>query len=291
MPKFNQQLELPDGRRLGYDKHGPTEGRPVFYFHGSPSSRLEIMLFTNEKLLQSLKIHLIAVDRPGMGLSDYQADRSLLDWPEDVLELADKVNIDLFAILAYSLGGPYGAACAYAIPKRLSKVGIVSGAALFTEPELAESINEGTRRYLNLPREKPWAARVFMWMLGAMARLAPKRFLASANSLLPEPDRQVVSDPDFQKGFLAMFREALRQGVRGAQHESLLAITDWGFRPEHIQAPVLIRHGEVDVNVPIAMARHLANAIPNSQAKFYPNEGHLSLFKKHAKEILLDLVD
>ena len=29
----------------------------------------------------------------------------------------------------------------------------------------------------------------------------------------------------------------------------------------------------------------MANAIPNSQAKFYPGEGHISLFKKRAEEI------
>ena len=288
MSKLNRQFLLPDGHRLGYDEYGPSDGKPLFYFHGSPSSRIESALYVTEELLQSLHVRLIAVDRPGMGLSDFQPDRRLLDWPQDVLALADHLKIERFAILAYSLGGPYGLACAYTIPERLTKVGIVSGAALFTESELMKNINEGTRRFLNLPREKPWASRLFLWMmLGVMPRIAPNRFVAGALSVLPKPDRVLVStNPLFQKGFLLMVREAMRQGTRGAYHESLLTVTDWGFRLQDVQMPVLLWHGEVDQNVPAEMARYAATAVPKCEAKFYPYEGHLSLFKKNAEEIV-----
>ena len=293
MSKLNRQFLLPDGHRLGYDEYGPSDGKPLFYFHGSPSSRIESALYVTEELLQSLHVRLIAVDRPGMGLSDFQPDRRLLDWPQDVLALADHLKIERFAILAYSLGGPYGLACAYTIPERLTKVGIVSGAALFTESELMKNINEGTRRFLNLPREKPWASRLFLWMmLGVMPRIAPNRFVAGALSVLPKPDRVLVStNPLFQKGFLLMVREAMRQGTRGAYHESLLTVTDWGFRLQDIQMPVLLWHGEVDQNVPVEMARYAATAVPKCEAKFYPYEGHLSLFKKNAEEIVSALTD
>jgi pimeloyl-ACP methyl ester carboxylesterase len=124
-----------------------------------------------------------------------------------------------------------------------------------------------------------------------MARFAPKQMIANAGSLLPEPDRQVMSDPGIQKGFISIIREALRQGPRGAQYESLLAITEWGFRPQDIHAPVLIWHGELDQNVPVAMARYLADCIPGSHAQFYSIEGHLSVFSKHAEQIIHSLVD
>ena len=38
----NQTLTLPDKRQLGYAVEG--EGKPVIYFHGTASSRLEILL-------------------------------------------------------------------------------------------------------------------------------------------------------------------------------------------------------------------------------------------------------
>lgn len=216
MPKLNQQYQLPHGRKLGYDEYGSPDGKPIFYLHGSPSSRLEVKLYVSEDLLQSLNVRLVAVDRPGMGRSDFQPNRALLDFPKDLLALADHLNIRRFSILAYSLGGPYGLACAYAIPERLTKVGIVSGAALFTEPELITNINEGTRKFLTMPREKPFLSRLFLWMmLDVMPRIAPKQFIAGAAAVLPEADRAVVSDPKIQKGFVNAVREAMRQEARG----------------------------------------------------------------------------
>jgi pimeloyl-ACP methyl ester carboxylesterase len=293
MSKLNQQLQLPDGRRLGYDERGPSNGKPLFYFHGSPSSRIESTLYVSEGSLQSLNVRLIAVDRPGMGLSDFQPNRRLLDWSQDVLALADHLKIERFAILAYSLGGPYGLACAHAIHDRLTKVGIVSGSAMFTAPELLKNINEGTRRFLNMPRENPLASRLFLGMvLGIMPRIAPNKFIAQANSFLPAPDREIVlPDTEFQMGFIRMVREAMRQGTRGAFHESLLTITDRGFRLQDIQMPILLWHGESDQNIPVEMAHYAATAIPKCEAEFYPNEGHLSLFKKNAEKIIHKLVN
>lgn len=292
MSRLNQQLKLPGGRMLGFDDRGPFNGSPLLYFHGSPSSRVESFLYVDEDLLQRLNVRLIAADRPGLGLSDFQQGRSLSDWATDVLALADRLNIERFAVLAYSLGGPYGAACAYAIPDRLTKVGILSGAALFTESSLMSNVNAGTRRFLNMPREKPWASRLFLGMLRAMARFAPNRFIAQASSLLPAPDREIVlSDPEFQKGFIHMVREALRPGTRGAFHESLLTITVWGFSLQDIKLPILLWHGDLDKNIPVEMARRMAAVVPQCDAAFYPNEGHLSLFKKNAQEIIHSLVN
>jgi len=286
MSNLNQQFQLPGGRKLGYDEYGAPDGNPVFYLHGAPSSRVEFSLFGDDALLRSLNVRLIAVDRPGMGLSDFQPDRRLLDFPSDLLALADYLNIERFAVLAYSLGGIHGLACARAIPERLTKAGIVSGAALFTEPELMQNVNAGTRKYLALPRDNPFAARLFLGMMAGMIRFMPKLMTASAASNLPAPDRAIVADANFQAGFVHMLAEALRNGTRGAFHESLLAVTDFGFRLQEIQTPILLWHGEADQNVPVAMARFAASAIPSCETTFYPDEGHLSLFKKYFAEII-----
>lgn len=293
MSKLNQLLQLPDGRKLAYNEYGASNGKPLFYFHGSPGSRLEATLYMSEDMLQSLDVRLIAMDRPGMGLSDFQPNRRLLDFSNDVIALADHLRIERFSILTYSLGGPYGFACAFAIPERLHKVGIVSGAALFTEPELAQNINEGTRKFLTLPREKPILARLFIGiMLGVMPRLAPNRFVTQANSLLPKADRTLLAtNPVLQKGFVNTVREATKQGTRGVFHESMLTVTDYGFRLHEIQVPVTLWHGEDDKNIPVEMARYAASAVPKCEAKFYPHEGHLSLFKKHAQEIVRAVVN
>jgi hypothetical protein len=42
----------------------------------------------------------------------------------------------------------------------------------------------------------------------------------------------------------------------------------------------------MDRNAPPAMGRYLVAAIPQCQATFYPNDGHVSLIMNHAAEIL-----
>jgi pimeloyl-ACP methyl ester carboxylesterase len=240
-------------------------------------------------LLESLNLRLIAPDRPGMGLSSFQPRRRFTDWPKDVISLADHLGFDRFAIVGYSGGGPYAAACACSIPERIMKAGIVSGVGPFTEPALVDGIPQTNRDYFNLSHQKPWLSRMMIRMIGMMTRVAPGKIITNMMSTLPEADRTMMRLPEVQQTFLAMFKEALRQGSRGAQHDTFLMVTAWDFNPREIQIPVHLWHGEEDRNAPIAMGRYMANAIPNSQAKFYPGEGHISLFKKYAEEIFTAL--
>ncbi len=57
-----------------------------------------------------------------MGLSDFEPGRKILDWPNDVIQLADALEIDRFGVEGVSGGGPYAAACAYKIPDRLGSL-------------------------------------------------------------------------------------------------------------------------------------------------------------------------
>jgi len=43
--RLNQTVVLQDGRSLGFAEYGDPDGKPVFYFHGHPSSRLDWPLF------------------------------------------------------------------------------------------------------------------------------------------------------------------------------------------------------------------------------------------------------
>lgn len=169
----------------------------------------------------------------------------------------------------------------------------MSGTALFNESKLIDTVNPGTRQFLTLPGEHPWLSRLFLgMMLGIMSRIAPSLFVRNAASMLPQPDRALVSaDPAFQQGFIRMVRDALRQGSHSAHREALLTLTGCGFKLQQIQTALYLWHEEADQNIPVEMDRHLATAVPGYRAEIYPNEGHLSLFKKYAEHILGALID
>jgi pimeloyl-ACP methyl ester carboxylesterase len=286
MAKLKQQMRLPDGRQLAWDEHGEPEGTPLLYFHGTPSARVEWNLFGSEALARKHNLRVIVPDRPGSGLSDFQPGRRFSDYPADVVALADHLGLDRFAILGYSGGGPFALACALEIPERLTRVATVSGTGPFVEPALTEAINPGTAQFGKLATGRPWAARLMLRMMGFMSRYMPERMIAQARASLPPEDQAMLARPAIRDGFLAMVLEALRKGPRGAQYEMALMVGPWEFRPQEIKMPVMMWHGEADQNAPLAMGRYMAEAIPNSDARFIPGEGHISLFANHADEIL-----
>jgi pimeloyl-ACP methyl ester carboxylesterase len=290
MIKINQQLRLPSGRLLAYDEYGPPGGTPIFYFHGSPSCRLEWGLFGGEMLANRLNIRVIVPDRPGLGRSEFQRGRQIGDWPADVIALADQLTLVRFAVLGYSGGGPYAAACALKIPERLTRVGIVSGTAPFDEPGLSAGIDPTSLRFMQLAHAKPRLSRLTLRLMGVMARFAPRQIVKGAMAALPAPDQVMLARPEFQDRFIAMIREALRAGPRGAQWDTALMIGPWDFSSQDIRSEVYLWHGEMDANAPLAMGRYMTAAIPNSQAYSYAGEGHLSLISKYLEEILNILI-
>jgi pimeloyl-ACP methyl ester carboxylesterase len=84
----DRRIRLADGRALGFAEFGEPLGFPCLYFHGWPGSRLEAGLFDEAGREQNLRI--IAVDRPGVGRSEFQTKRRLVDWPQDIETLASK---------------------------------------------------------------------------------------------------------------------------------------------------------------------------------------------------------
>src|SRR5215475_13446761 len=93
-------LRLADGRALGYAEFGAPGGEPYFYFHGHPGSRLEARFA--ESAATAAGVRVIALDRPGYGLSDAQPGRAILDWPTDVAQAADLLGIDRFSVVGAS---------------------------------------------------------------------------------------------------------------------------------------------------------------------------------------------
>jgi pimeloyl-ACP methyl ester carboxylesterase len=98
----------------------------------------------------------IAVDRPGHGLSDFQPDRTLLDWPTDITALADALGFERFAAVGMSAGGPYVLACAYSIPDRLTTATLIAGAAPLNDPEIFKHLPRQLRATFGLARRAPW---------------------------------------------------------------------------------------------------------------------------------------
>jgi pimeloyl-ACP methyl ester carboxylesterase len=278
-----QTLSLRDGRRLGYGEYGKPDGEPGFYCHGHPGSRLEPR-FADEAAAAA-GVRIIALDRPGYGLSDFQPHRTILDWPRDVKEVADMLGLDRFSVLGSSGGGPYALACAHEIPERVTRAGVISGVGLYNAPGATRGMRWQNRVGFQLGARFPPLARLIMWSMERQVRRSPERTLDAIAQAMSASDAEIVRRPEVREVLAAAIAEAFRQGSQGAALDVVLLGRPWGFRLDAIKPLVFLWQGETDVLVPPAMGRHLAAQIPNCRATFLPGEGHL-LVVDHMSEIV-----
>ena len=282
--KVDNEVTLPDGRTLAYAEFGTPDGVPVLYFHGAPSSRMEPLLIGDD-VLSRLGLRVISADRPGMGGSDFQRGRRLVDWPADVTALADGLGLDRFAVLGNSGGGPYVAVCAAKIPSRLRAAVIVSGGWRMDWPEARAGLPLPNRVMLFLARRAPPVLRLMLGMMGGIAQGEREKELAQMKGRVPPADYAAFAEPGRLEAFGQGMQECLRQGARGATWDLGLYVRDFGFRLDEVRVPLTLFHGEDDTNAPVAMVRRAVAELPDARLVTYPGEAHLSTLCNHMDDV------
>ena len=266
----SQTFKLPNNRLLGFSQYGNPNGKPLLFFHGLPSSRLECAEWA--PLATKHDIHLIGIDRPGMGLSTFQPNRQILDWPADVLRLADHLSLNEFSVIATSGGSPYSLACAYALPRdRLRCVGVLEGAGpwhLGTKGTLLIG-----RVAWNLWAWAPWTFKaVYERTAVPAARDADlerlNRIWGQAMERMREKDRRVFEDKGVRRLTVEGFRAAFIGGAEGPAHEVRLLTRDWGFRCEDVGFEgVKLWYGDEDTNTPLRIGQWMAERLKGSKLR------------------------
>jgi pimeloyl-ACP methyl ester carboxylesterase len=275
---------LRDGRRLTYSDQGQPTNPAIFFFHGTPGSRVLTPATT-------LPLRIIAFDRPGYGGSGTWPRRQLLDWTRDVAELADALDIDSFSVVGASGGGPHALACAVSLPDRIVAAAVVSGPApLFEKPGNLAALDHEDGGIVQLARRDIAAARQRMdargqWILDLLAE--PEGLV---RSLRVESDRQLLTNPQLHALVLESLRESVQQGLEGYAWDWLANRLPWGFTVRDIRVPVRIWHGTFDHNVPFDDAVWLAAAISGGRLTTWTGEGHWALFA-HADDVFTDIAN
>lgn len=273
-------LSLEDGRRVAWEDVGPRDGVPVLFFHGTPGSRLQRRLFMSEQQLRDAGLRMITIDRPGCGHSDPLPCRMIEDVPADVAAVLERLRLDRVALLAFSGGTPYALAAASAIPARC--LCIVSGDA---PPCQMKGVPPGVAaKVARRPRLAAWILR----LLALGARLTPGVTTDLGTRLLSPIDQAVVEPREVRQLFIAMLRDALRQGPEGVLQDLQLAECEWEMLPVG-NLPVHLWHGEADTDAPVSIAHYLASHLPGATLHTLSHEGHVSTFVRHAPEILAQL--
>ena len=274
---MTQTIKLSDGRQLTYDIYGNAEGVPVIFSHGFSDSHL--IRHPDDLLTASLGVRWIAADQPGVGGSIPMKGRKMVDWGNDMEQLADHLGLETFNVAGHSGGGPHALSIAHHLPERVRKVVLASPVAPFDEKGVTSML---VMKDLKTVVKIRYLHFLIRWAMKAVAKKINKNIPSYVESIvdeLPNEAETILRTPEQQ----ALFEENLRQGYAQNEegvYEMTLALWDWGFEPRDIRQPVDIFYGNKDGIISPQMSLYLSRQLPLARAHEWDGANHYSFIDK-----------
>ncbi|KAK5108060.1 hypothetical protein LTR62_008834 [Meristemomyces frigidus] len=288
---------LDDGRRIAYNISGTDDGYPIFHLHGWPGARTEVSLFALQAA--QLRARIIAIDRPGIGLSDPHPQRTVIDHALDIRQVAKHLGLEEYSVMGVSGGGQYALACAFLIPpEELRSMALVCGQGP-VEISL-RGMKWGNQIVVRAFQYCPAFIRLLMHRTSLMLKLlhldliSNERITRHAQWLLrwnllgvPEMDRKLMAD----HGTLLAVITSVRVGVDGCLEEGRITTSELGFDLRDIKRNVRLWYGREDTDVPVAIGEEIARQLRGNGTLRVEDATHLSLVVDYQRPILQDLID
>jgi pimeloyl-ACP methyl ester carboxylesterase len=272
-----RDLELRDGRRLvvhDSDGSGSPDQLPLIWHHGSPQTGA--LLAPLLAAAGDRGIRLVSYGRPSYGGSSPNPGRDVASAAGDVEQIATALNVDRFAVMGASGGGPHGLACAALLSDRLIGAVCLASPAPFTHDFdwYAGMASPGGLRAAEAGRE------------------ARERYAATGEfdaSQFTPADWAALSGTWTSLGRDA--GQAAAAGPDGLIEDDIAFVNPWGFDVSAITVPVLLVQGGEDRVIPPSHGDWLLRMTPTSELWLRPRDGHVSVLDAcpAAMDWLLDL--
>ena len=247
-----EPLRLPGVGALGAGPPGAAE--TVLYLHGWGGSK---ELWWNTLTALGGDIQGVALDLPGTGDTPLPGDvRTMPDMAQWVAGVCARLELPSVTLVGHSLGGNLAAQVALDFPGLARRLVLVDAAL---DPS-------------SLPRNGRWPlsarfgltalrlSRLAAWPLAVAGRRIPHAH--SGGQWLPYARRSHLYLSFNTDEAMQTQLRALYDNPHGAERLAALAI------------PLLIMHGRRDAIVPVAHARALAEALPQSRLVIFPGAQH-----------------
>jgi pimeloyl-ACP methyl ester carboxylesterase len=244
----------------------------ILWHHGTPNvgQPPEPLFPTSDRL----GVRWIGYDRPGYGGSARRPGRDIASAAADVAAVADALDLERFAVMGHSGGGPHAMACAALLPDRV--VAVVAGASL------APYGADGLDWFAGMAPAGEAALRAALSGRAARER-HEAREAAEEEMGFTETDARALAGE--WSWFGGIVRAALAGGTDGLVDDDLAYVAPWGFDPAQMTTPTLLLHGTADRVVPPAHGRWLSERIEQAELWLEDGEGHISVLR-HAPAAL-----
>lgn len=270
------------GRIITYSEFGAPGGYPLLYCHQYGGSRLEAAALAESARCRGFRI--VAADRPGLGGSDY-ASTETVDPADDLLMLADALDLPSFGLLAWGGGSGYAMELAQRSPGRVRFCMTLSCPSLLIDAGRPESEGGSGRRWVQLVLRK-----ALRWRCRLAARwVAPARRLKLLDRVAAPVDRRLLSQPGVQRWLREFLDEAARYGSRGLAQDVAGSFRLCQFDPEQLNLPVEFWYGASDRLVSDCGGRWLVARLPQGRLRRVSGAGHF-FFLRHQDMVFDRLV-
>jgi len=262
---IERDLAMDDGATLHVYDTG-RGGLPLIWHHGTPNTGAPpAPLFA---AAERLGVRWLAWDRPGYGGSSPRPDRPVSSAAGYAAAVADALDLERFAVMGHSGGGPHALACAALLPDRVLAAVAVASLA----PYDAEGLDY---------TDGMCASGVAALLSAAAGRPAKEAHdAADGEEYDPEFTAADLTALDGEWGwFGSVVAAAAPSGRAPAIDDDLAYVRPWGFDPAEVSAPTLLLHGTADRIVPVAHSRWLAARIPHAELRVGEGDGHLSIVR------------
>jgi pimeloyl-ACP methyl ester carboxylesterase len=262
-------LPLRDGRKLEITEYGDRAGHPTFFFHGLIGSHHQASYISAEA--GRIGIRIIALNRPGVGRSEFVERKTALESVVDVEDVAQALEFDEFSLIGISGGTPYALAALAQLPHRVKTVTLISGMGPMKLPGALRGMDRRRRVALEVGSRFPAVARRGF-------RKAMRRFVADPEGLLDRliatwsfPDQEVFKRKSVYDLFMQDLHQVFTAGVGPVTLAHELALyRNYGVTLRDLprEKPITLWQGLSDNIVPPAMAFKMALELPNCEAHF-----------------------
>lgn len=227
MESSTHQFTLPNGCTLTWGEYGDPRGFPVVYFADLGGTRLEAALFHEQA--KACGLRLLALDRPGLGRSDFLPLSAHDDMVPVLKLLLGHLHIARFALLARGMGAGYAAAVAHRMPTQVTALSLIS-------PQTVDNTqgNWPFRMIRTLSRS--------LCHVGITLRNTSHRSQVIKLQRLQDEcghaDRKVLQQPRVTDVLLADAAEGISHGKKGLNQDLKLAWQDWLGSIDTLTVPV-----------------------------------------------------
>jgi pimeloyl-ACP methyl ester carboxylesterase len=260
-----------DGHQLAYTTAGDPDAPPLMMLHGWMSYR-GVWRQTIAALQD--RYYCVAVDLLGCGDSDKpdEADYSISAQGQRVLQLADALGWDQFAVIGHSMGGQIALCIASMLaPHRIERVISVSGVVAARLTPYVENV---TYKFIAL-------SRMFPQLFAVLRRVSRYRWvvcspLSGFKTWFYRADVMPFEDWALDRN-MAFQPQGARAAYRAGQAIHAL---DLSSQLGRITAPTLAIFGRQDAVVPVSDGQLVAQRAPHGRLALIDECGHFPMYEK-----------